>query len=84
MVTHLDEADVPAVLQWDELIPCMEMALVAFSTGRVQQPVRTCLRTNFRVDKNWGYLPHHFARYEEPSRAPAALCFCFKFCGCMF
>jgi ornithine cyclodeaminase/alanine dehydrogenase-like protein (mu-crystallin family) len=45
MVAHLDEADVRVVLQWDELIPCMEIALVAFSIGRVQQPVRTCLRS---------------------------------------
>ena len=45
MVTHLAEANVRVVLQWDELIPCMEIALVAFSTGRVQQPVRTCLRS---------------------------------------
>ncbi len=48
MVTHLDEADVRVVLQWDELIPCMEIALVAFSTGRVQQPVRIIQRLNRR------------------------------------
>jgi thiomorpholine-carboxylate dehydrogenase len=43
MVMHLDEADVRAVLRWDELIPSMERALAAFSTGRVLQPVRNVL-----------------------------------------
>ncbi len=40
---HLDEADVRAVLCWDELIVAMEKALAAFSTGRVLQPVRNML-----------------------------------------
>lgn len=40
---YLDEADVRAVLQWDRLIPAMESALAAFSTGRVIQPVRTMI-----------------------------------------
>jgi thiomorpholine-carboxylate dehydrogenase len=43
MVMHLDEADVRAVLHWDELIIAMEKALAAFSTGHVLQPVRTML-----------------------------------------
>jgi ornithine cyclodeaminase/alanine dehydrogenase-like protein (mu-crystallin family) len=43
MVMHLDEADVRAVLRWDELIVSMERALAAFSTGRVLQPVRNVL-----------------------------------------
>jgi ornithine cyclodeaminase/alanine dehydrogenase-like protein (mu-crystallin family) len=43
MVMHLEESDVRAVLQWHELIPSMEKALAAFSTGRVLQPVRNVL-----------------------------------------
>lgn len=39
----LDEADVRAVLRWDELIAAMERALADFSAGRVLQPVRTML-----------------------------------------
>jgi ornithine cyclodeaminase/alanine dehydrogenase-like protein (mu-crystallin family) len=40
---QLDEADVRAVLRWDELIAAMERALAAFSSGQVLQPVRTML-----------------------------------------
>ena len=40
---YLDEADVRAVLRWDPLIAAMESALVAFSSGRVIQPVRNML-----------------------------------------
>ena len=40
---HLDEADVRAVLRWDELIPCMESALAEFSAGQVIQPVRNMI-----------------------------------------
>lgn len=43
MVMHLDEADVRAVLRWDELIAAMEAALAAFSRGSVLQPVRNML-----------------------------------------
>jgi ornithine cyclodeaminase/alanine dehydrogenase-like protein (mu-crystallin family) len=43
MVMHLDEADVRAVLHWDELIVAMERALAEFSAGRVLQPVRNML-----------------------------------------
>jgi ornithine cyclodeaminase/alanine dehydrogenase-like protein (mu-crystallin family) len=39
----LDEADVRAVLRWDALIPAMENALAAFSSGSVLQPVRNVL-----------------------------------------
>jgi ornithine cyclodeaminase/alanine dehydrogenase-like protein (mu-crystallin family) len=42
-VRYLDEADVRAVLRWDTLIPAMESALAAFSSGRVLHPVRTVL-----------------------------------------
>jgi thiomorpholine-carboxylate dehydrogenase len=40
VLLHLDEAAVRAVLHWDRLIPAMESALAAFSTGRIIQPVR--------------------------------------------
>ena len=41
MVMHLDEADVHALLRWDDLIVLMEKA--AFSSGAVLQPVRNML-----------------------------------------
>ena len=40
---QLDEPAVRAVLNWDDLIGAMEDALVAFSSGRVLQPVRNML-----------------------------------------
>lgn len=40
---YLDEAEVRAVLRWDALIPAMESALAAFSSGSVLQPVRNVL-----------------------------------------
>ena len=43
MVMHLDETAVRALLRWDDLIGAMEEALVAFSSGRVLQPVRNML-----------------------------------------
>jgi len=42
-VRYLDEEEVRRLLRWDELIPAMEAALVAFSGGRVIQPVRDIL-----------------------------------------
>jgi len=43
MVMHLDERGVRAVLRWDHLIAEMESALIAFSGGRVIQPVRSTI-----------------------------------------
>lgn len=43
MVMHLDEAAIRRVLHWDKLIAAMEVALAAFSGGRVLQPVREML-----------------------------------------
>jgi alanine dehydrogenase len=43
MALWLSESDVRAVLSLPELIDAMESALVAFSNGRVVQPVRTVL-----------------------------------------
>jgi thiomorpholine-carboxylate dehydrogenase len=42
-VLYLDEEQVRALLQWDELIPTMENALAQFSLGQVVQPVRNML-----------------------------------------
>jgi len=43
VLLQVDEAAVRAVLHWDRLIPTMESALAAFSTGRVIQPVRNMM-----------------------------------------
>lgn len=40
---YLDEDRVRSLLRWDALIAAMEAALAAFSSGRVQQPVRSIL-----------------------------------------
>jgi thiomorpholine-carboxylate dehydrogenase len=42
-VLYLDEGQVRALLQWDELIPAMETALAEFSLGQILQPVRNML-----------------------------------------
>lgn len=41
MIEFLDEAAVRGLLSMEELIPAMRQALVAFSSGKVVQPVRT-------------------------------------------
>ena len=38
---HFDEEQVRALLSYDELIPAISQALMDFSAGRVQQPLRT-------------------------------------------
>jgi ornithine cyclodeaminase/alanine dehydrogenase-like protein (mu-crystallin family) len=43
MVMYLDEDVIRPLLTWDRLIPAMEAALIAFSRGRVMQPVREML-----------------------------------------
>ena len=48
MPLWLSEADVRAVLDPGELVPIMQDALAAFSTGRVIQPVRTALEIDHR------------------------------------
>jgi ornithine cyclodeaminase/alanine dehydrogenase-like protein (mu-crystallin family) len=40
---HLDEEQVRALLSYEELIPAIRQALMDFSAGRVQQPVRTIM-----------------------------------------
>jgi ornithine cyclodeaminase/alanine dehydrogenase-like protein (mu-crystallin family) len=42
-VPFLDEAAIQQVLRLEDLIPAMEQALIDFSAGRVQQPVRSVL-----------------------------------------
>ena len=44
MLPFLDENEVRAHLRWDALIAAMENALIDFSAGRVQQPVRRLLK----------------------------------------
>jgi ornithine cyclodeaminase/alanine dehydrogenase-like protein (mu-crystallin family) len=44
MLPFLDENAVRAHLEWDALIAAMENALIDFSAGRVQQPVRRLLK----------------------------------------
>ena len=56
MLPFLDEDEVRAHLRWDELIVAMEQALVAFSAGRVQQPVRRFL-TIERHEGFFGVMP---------------------------
>lgn len=52
----LSEADVRSLLAMPELIEAMEAALVAYSTGRAQQPVRTVLEVG--ADKAFfGVMP---------------------------
>jgi ornithine cyclodeaminase/alanine dehydrogenase-like protein (mu-crystallin family) len=48
MTLWLTEADIRAVLTLPELIDAMEEALAAFSSGKVQQPVRTALEIGDR------------------------------------
>ena len=56
MVRYLDEAAVREVLHWEPLGQAMEAALIAFSAGRVLQPVRTVL--TIEEDKRYlGVMP---------------------------
>jgi ornithine cyclodeaminase/alanine dehydrogenase-like protein (mu-crystallin family) len=52
MLPFLDENAVRAHLQWDALIAAMENALIDFSAGRVQQPVRRLLK----IEPHDGYF----------------------------
>ena len=46
MLKFLDEAQVRAVLRMDELIDAVEEGLIAFSAGRVEQPVRQIVKSH--------------------------------------
>ena len=54
MLRILDEAAVRAVLRMDELIEPVEQALIAFSAGRVEQPVRQIVKSH---DGFFGTMP---------------------------
>ena len=56
MLPFLDENDVRAHLEWDALIAAVESALVDFSAGRVQQPVRRFLTVE-RYEGFFGVMP---------------------------
>jgi len=43
MVRTLDDAEIARVLTYERLIPAMELALTAFSSGKVTQPVRSVI-----------------------------------------
>ncbi len=52
MLPFLDEHEVRRHLEWDALIAAMERALIEFSAGRVQQPVRRLLS----IDRHGGFF----------------------------
>lgn len=56
MITYVSEADVRDVLRWDELIPAMERALRAFSSGHVTQPLRNWLAVE-EGQRYFGIMP---------------------------
>jgi thiomorpholine-carboxylate dehydrogenase len=56
MLPFLDEHQVRAHLEWDALIAAMESALIDFSAGRVQQPVRRFLTVE-RHEGFFGVMP---------------------------
>ena len=60
MTLVLSEEDIRRVLPMRDLIPAMERALVAFSTGKVQQPVRTVLEVG-QGKSFFGLMPAEIA-----------------------
>jgi ornithine cyclodeaminase/alanine dehydrogenase-like protein (mu-crystallin family) len=60
---ELNEEAVRGHLRFEDVIPLMERALVDFSSGRVQQPLRTVIA----VDAHQGYL------YVMPAATPEAM-----------
>ena len=56
MLPFIDENEVRAHLKWDALIAAMESALIDFSAGRVQQPVRRFLTVD-RYEGFFGVMP---------------------------
>src|SRR5581483_12183795 len=55
-VQDFDEDQVRRRLEWRDLIPAMERALAAFSSGASQQPVRTVLRAG-DANRFFGIMP---------------------------
>ncbi|HEY4632668.1 MAG TPA: hypothetical protein VIH00_02030, partial [Candidatus Limnocylindrales bacterium] len=60
---ELDEATVRGLLRFEDVIPLMERALADFSSGRVEQPLRTVIP----VDAHGGYL------FVMPAATPDAI-----------
>jgi len=56
MIAFLDEARVREALRYETLIPAMERALAALSTGEVIQPLREWL-TLEENERYWGVMP---------------------------
>jgi ornithine cyclodeaminase/alanine dehydrogenase-like protein (mu-crystallin family) len=56
MIPYLGDAEVRATLRWDDLIPAMEKALTALSTGEVVQPHREWLTVEEGA-RYWGIMP---------------------------
>lgn len=53
---HFTEEQIGQLLTYEELIPAMEQALIRFSAGEIQQPVRSILRVP-EHDGLWGLMP---------------------------
>jgi ornithine cyclodeaminase/alanine dehydrogenase-like protein (mu-crystallin family) len=66
----LKEADVKAVLAIDDLIETMSSALERFSTGKVDQPVRTIISVAGH-DAFFGTMPAYVRGNETPRRGAA-------------
>lgn len=56
MIAYLSDDEVRAALQWSDLIPAMEKALIALSTGAIVQPLREWLTIDEGV-RYWGVMP---------------------------
>ena len=55
-IAYLGDAEVRAALRWTDLIPAMERALVALSTGAIVQPLREWLTIDEGA-RYWGIMP---------------------------
>lgn len=53
---HLSEEQIRPLLRYEELIPAMEQALIRFSSGEMQHPVRSVLRVA-EYGGLWGLMP---------------------------
>jgi thiomorpholine-carboxylate dehydrogenase len=56
MIPYFDDAEVRAALKWSDLIVAMERALIALSTGKVLQPLRTWLTVE-EGERYFGVMP---------------------------
>jgi thiomorpholine-carboxylate dehydrogenase len=53
---YLDEEQIRRLLNYEELIPAMEQALIRFSSGKIQQPVRSLMHIP-EYDGIFGMMP---------------------------